>query len=87
MEFLRKLPERKSLEVEGKKLFNVGSVGNQLDGDNRISYGILDIKNGKVELLNRRVEYPINELFNNLAKYDFPYKVQYKKIISQDVEN
>jgi len=51
-------------EVDNKKIFNVGSVGNSLDGDNRISYGILDFSENEVKLVNRRIEYPIKKVID-----------------------
>ncbi|AGF57956.1 putative phosphoesterase [Clostridium saccharoperbutylacetonicum] len=68
-------------EVEGRKIFNVGSVGNSLDGDNRISYGILEFDKNNVNLINRRINYPVNEIINIAIEDRFPLLEEYKKII------
>ncbi|GKX67932.1 metallophosphoesterase family protein [Inconstantimicrobium mannanitabidum] len=68
-------------EVDGKKIFNVGSIGNQLDGDNRISYGILDFTGDEVRLMNRRVSYPVDEIINMAEKREFPFLESYKDSI------
>jgi putative phosphoesterase len=68
-------------EIDGKKIFNAGSIGNPFDNDNRASYGILDFSNENVELINRRVSYPINELLVIAAKNNFPYLDEYKLIM------
>ncbi|ERI93870.1 phosphodiesterase family protein [Clostridiales bacterium oral taxon 876 str. F0540] len=68
-------------EVDDKKIFNVGSVGNALDGDNRISYGIMEFAEGKVNLINRRIDYPIDEIINIAIDNKFPLLDDYKSII------
>lgn len=68
-------------EMEDRIIFNVGSVGNPLDGDNRISYGILDFKQGGVQLENRRLTYPQKEIIKIAADRDFPMADKYKNII------
>lgn len=68
-------------EVLGKKIFNVGSIGNSLDNDNRASYGILDFSNGHVELINRRVSYSVDEILEIAEKNDFPYFNEYREIV------
>jgi len=68
-------------EIDGKKIFNVGSVGNSLDGDNRISYGILELLENEVKLINRRIEYPVNEIINISIKNKFPFIDEYEKCI------
>lgn len=68
-------------EVEGRKIFNVGSVGNSLDGDNRISYGILEFDKNNVDLINRKISYPVNEIINIAVENRFPLLEEYKKII------
>lgn len=68
-------------EVEGRKIFNVGSVGNSLDGDNSISYGILEFDKNNVDLINRRISYPVNEIINIAVENRFPLLEEYKKII------
>ena len=68
-------------EVQGKKIFNTGSIGNSLDGDNRASYGILDFSNGNVQLINSRISYPTAELIEIAEKNNFPNFSEYKNII------
>lgn len=68
-------------EVDDKMIFNVGSVGNSLDGDNRISYGVLDFAEDKVNLVNRRISYPVDEIINIAIENKFPLIDEYKKII------
>lgn len=59
-------------EVDGKKIFNVGGVGISFDGDNRASYGILDFSGDGVELINRRINYPVTELLRVAKERNFP---------------
>lgn len=61
------------------KIFNVGSVGNQVGEDKRISYGILDFSDGQVKLFNERLEYDRNESFENAKDLNFPYIEKYKE--------
>lgn len=68
-------------EVDNKKIFNVGSVGNSLDGDDRISYGILDFTDNEMKLVNRRISYPLNEVIHMAVNNNFPYLEEYKKVI------
>lgn len=68
-------------EVDNKKIFNVGSVGNSLDGDGRISYGILDFTDNEMKLVNRRISYPLNEVIDMAVNNNFPYLEEYKKVI------
>lgn len=65
-------------EVDKKKIFNVGSVENSLDGDKRISYGILEFNDADLLLTNRRVEYQVKEIIKAARKNDFPYLDQYE---------
>lgn len=59
-------------ELDEKKLFNVGGVGISFDGDNRASYGILDCSENGIELVIRRIEYPVNELLRLAKEKNFP---------------
>ncbi|URZ06907.1 metallophosphoesterase family protein [Clostridium felsineum] len=68
-------------EVNNKIIFNVGSIGNSIDGDNRISYGILDFVNGKINLVNRRISYPFNDIINIAIDNKFPLINEYKRVI------
>ncbi|SFC99096.1 metallophosphoesterase family protein [Clostridium uliginosum] len=68
-------------EVNGKKIFNVGSIGNSLDQDNRISYGILDFSKDNLKLLNRRINYPVHKIIDIALENKFPYLNEYKNII------
>ncbi|RII33473.1 metallophosphoesterase [Clostridium chromiireducens] len=68
-------------EVDGKMIFNVGSIGNSLDGDNRISYGVLDFVEGRVNLVNRRISYPVGEIIKIAIDNKFPLLNEYKSII------
>lgn len=68
-------------KVDDKTLFNVGSIGNPLDGDNRISYGIMDFSNGEVNLENRRISYPVEDVIEIAVEKDFPFVDQYRDVI------
>lgn len=68
-------------EVDDKMIFNVGSIGNSVDGDNRISYGILDFVEDRVNLINRRISYPVGEIINIAIDNKFPLIDEYKSII------
>lgn len=68
-------------EVDDKMIFNVGSIGNSLDGDNRISYGVLEFDEGRVNLVNRRISYPVGEIIDIAIDNKFPLLDNYKSII------
>lgn len=68
-------------KVDEKMIFNVGSVGNSIDGDNRISYGVLEFAHDKVDLINRRISYPVDEIINIAINNKFPLLEEYKSII------
>lgn len=62
-------------------IFNVGSIGNSLDGDNRISYGVLEFDENKVNLINRRISYPVSDVINIATDNKFPLLEEYRKLI------
>ncbi|MHA2287209.1 MAG: metallophosphoesterase family protein [Promethearchaeota archaeon] len=66
-------------EVAYKTIFNVGSIGMPLDGDNRASYGIIKIKNKVPKCLIRKVSYPINETLATAQNRELPDLKNYKK--------
>ena len=68
-------------EVAGKRIFNVGSVGNSLNGDNRISYGILCASDSVLTLENRRVGYPVQEVLDISMQNGFPITCEYKNML------
>lgn len=70
-------------EVQGKKIFNAGSVGNPLDGDNRASYGIIDFDGSEVKLLNMRLEYDFEEIIEAAKERSFPNAESYEKVIKK----
>ncbi|MDD7793091.1 metallophosphoesterase family protein [Clostridium sp. 'White wine YQ'] len=69
-------------EVNDKKIFNVGSIGNSLDKDNRASYGILEFLDNNVKLINKKVAYPIEEILNIAKEKNFPNLDDYKSIVT-----
>ncbi|WP_238885111.1 metallophosphoesterase [Clostridium sp. YIM B02551] len=69
-------------EVNGKKIFNVGSIGNSLDKDNRASYGILEFLDDEVKLINKKVTYPIEDILNLAKEKNFPNLDDYKNIVT-----
>jgi phosphoesterase, MJ0936 family len=69
-------------DVNGKKIFNVGSIGNSLDKDNRASYGILEFIDDNVNLINNKVAYPIEEIINQAKEKNFPNLDDYKNILT-----
>lgn len=74
-------------ECSGKKIFNVGSIGNMMDGDNRISYGILDFSNEEVEMINRRLEYNVNKAIECAEARSLPYLDKYISLILNGTAN
>jgi putative phosphoesterase len=68
-------------QIDDKMIFNVGSIGNALDGDNRISYGVLDFVEDRVNLVNRRISYPVDDVINIAIDNKFPLLDEYKSII------
>ena len=70
-------------KVANKTIFNVGSIGMPLDGDNRASYGIIKIKNRNPECSIRRVTYPISETLTIAQNRGFPDLKNYKKKLNE----
>ncbi len=52
------------IEINGKTIVNVGSVGIPFDGDNRSSYVILNIDKKNYSFNFKRVEYDIEKIIN-----------------------
>lgn len=70
-------------QVEGKQIFNVGSVGRPLDGDNCASYGIIELNSSKkprFEII--RVQYSIIDTVSRAKKVGFPYYEKYEKVLT-----
>jgi len=68
--------------INGKYLFNAGSVGKPLDGDNRATYGILSIQSGALpEFEIRRVNYQISEALKLAKDRNFPFPEKYMNIL------
>ncbi|AGB05074.1 phosphoesterase, MJ0936 family [Aciduliprofundum sp. MAR08-339] len=57
-------------KFENGVIINPGSVGQPRDGDPRASFAIVDLDNGVYEI--RRVEYPIDEVYNAIIENDLP---------------
>ena len=70
-------------KVGKKTIFNVGSVGMSINGDNRAAYGVLKIKKGILECLIRRINYPIHETLAIAQKQGFPDLKNYKKKLKE----
>lgn len=68
-------------QLDKKRILNAGGVGISFDGDNRESYGILDFSEEGLKIINRRVEYSIDKLFEVAEKRNFPQLDSYKKTI------
>ena len=66
-------------KVGRKTIFNVGSVGMPIDGDNRAAYGVLKIIKGIPECSIRRIRYPIDETLATAQEQGFPDLENYKK--------
>ena len=70
-------------EIENKVIFNVGSIGMSLDGDNRASYGLIKIENNNPKCLIRRVVYPINKTLTDAKINNLPNLKKYEKILKE----
>lgn len=46
-----------------------------------VELGILDFSNGSIEFVNRKISYPIDEVFEIAAKNNFPNFNKYRNII------
>jgi putative phosphoesterase len=70
-------------KVSNKIIFNVGSIGTPFDGDNRASYGIINIKDQTPKCSIRRVAYPIGITLTTAQNREFPDLESgiYKKIL------
>lgn len=70
-------------KVANKIIFNVGSIGMSLDGDNRASYGLIKIKNQTPKCSIRRVTYPISKILTIAKNREFPDLKNYKKMLNE----
>ena len=70
-------------KVANKIIFNVGSIGMPLDGDNRASYGIIKIENQIPKCSIRRVAYPISKTLTVAKNREFPNLNNYKKTLNE----
>ena len=71
-------------EHNDKYIFNVGSIGKPLDGDNRASYGIISLKSeAKPEFEIRRIHYPIPEIVSLAKVRDFPYVEKFETVLTR----
>jgi putative phosphoesterase len=70
-------------KVANKVIFNVGSIGMPLDGDNRASYGMIKIKNQAPKCSIRRVTYPISKTLTIAKNQEFPDLNNYKKMLNE----
>jgi putative phosphoesterase len=70
-------------KVENKAVFNVGSIGLPLDGDNRASYGIIRVKNRTPNCIIRRVTYPVHETVTIAQNQNFPDFESYQKKLKE----
>ncbi|MFX1447610.1 MAG: metallophosphoesterase family protein [Promethearchaeota archaeon] len=68
-------------KAANKVIFNVGSIGMPLDGDNRASYGIIKIKNQVPKCSIRRVPYPISKTLSIAKTREYPGLNNYKEIL------
>lgn len=67
--------------MEGKCVMNIGSVGLPLDGLRKSSYGLLEIKNGDVQITIVRVSYDVNEEIKKFDELDYPNTEQMRKVL------
>ncbi len=70
-------------KIGNKVIFNAGSIGMPLDGDNRASYGIIKIKNHNPKCSIRRVTYPISKALTIAKNREFPDLKNYKKTLNE----
>lgn len=71
--------------VNGKStLINVGSVGEPLDGDNRSSYVILEVIDGKCSFEIKRVEYNTEETIADIELQNIPFGEQIIKSLKSE---
>jgi putative phosphoesterase len=68
-------------KLDDKVIFNVGSIGNSLDGDNTASYGILEFTEEGLKIGNMRIEYPTEEILRIAEERKFPYFETYKTVV------
>jgi diadenosine tetraphosphatase ApaH/serine/threonine PP2A family protein phosphatase len=59
-------------QAQGKWFVNPGSVGRPFDGDPRASYAVIEVKEGKMAIQNRRIAYPVEETTGKMREYGFP---------------
>ncbi len=58
--------------IDGRKIFNPGSIGLPFDGDPRASYVILKREENDINLDFRRVSYDINKAVKDLEESGYP---------------
>jgi putative phosphoesterase len=66
-------------EISRKYIFNVGSVGRPLDGDNRASFGVIDFTSGEPQFYIKRVEYCIEKTIQAARQHNLPNLEKYEK--------
>lgn len=67
-----------NLNIDKKIIFNVGSIGNPWDGRNEASYGIVELQNDEVRLIQKRVSYAYNVTIAVAHENEFPYIDKYE---------
>lgn len=55
-----------------RMLVNPGSVGQPRDGDPRASYMVIDVEDGAVAIVHRRVEYDIEDVASRMRRLGLP---------------
>ncbi|MFA5088989.1 MAG: metallophosphoesterase family protein [Candidatus Omnitrophota bacterium] len=59
----------------GVRFINPGSVGRPFDGDARASYVVLEITDGRLTVIPRRLAYPLAKTVGQMRKEGFPERL------------
>lgn len=59
-------------DVDGRLVFNPGSVGQPRDRDSRASYAVLTVEDGIFDVEMKRVEYNIDKVANQIRNENLP---------------
>jgi len=70
-------------KAKDKIIFNPGSIGNSLEEDKKITYGILKSEQGQISVSHIRLDYPVEEIIAVGIKNHFPLMEAYKKLITK----
>lgn len=74
------------MEYEGRLFINPGSCGEPLNWDTAATYTILEIKKGRAEVIERRVEYDLDKTIDSLYQSGYSnYAPVWSKLMEKEI--